>query len=99
MSRVVDSGPVHLINNTQTWQQHPDTLVGFFPRSHTHQSPQSNDQGEKDDDLWEYLYFWRYGVSILDYGSSVNMFVAEYTFASAGGAFGWIMCVYADGVV
>ncbi|CBN77922.1 Glycosyltransferase, family GT64 [Ectocarpus siliculosus] len=50
----------HLLSAFNTWQQHPDTLVGFFPRSHSYQPPTA--AGVKEDGgngNWEYLYFWR----------------------------------------
>ncbi|CAM9836321.1 unnamed protein product [Ectocarpus fasciculatus] len=50
----------HLLPAFNTWQQHPDTLVGFFPRSHSYQPAAA--AGVKEDEgngKWEYLYFWR----------------------------------------
>eukprot|EP00903_Cladosiphon_okamuranus_P008537 g8196.t1 len=50
----------HLRAAFQTWQQHPDTLVGFFPRSHAYEPSLPGEEGKEDaGGLWEYLYFWR----------------------------------------
>eukprot|EP00752_Nemacystus_decipiens_P006665 g5992.t1 len=50
----------HLRSAFQTWQQHSDTLVGFFPRSHAYELSSPREQGKEDArGLWEYLYFWR----------------------------------------
>ncbi|CAM9358382.1 unnamed protein product, partial [Ectocarpus sp. 13 AM-2016] len=51
----------HLLSAFNTWQQHPDTLVGFFPRSHSYQPPPPAAEAKADEGNgnWEYLYFWR----------------------------------------
>ncbi|CAN0463423.1 unnamed protein product, partial [Ectocarpus sp. 8 AP-2014] len=50
----------HLLSAFNTWQQHPDTLVGFFPRSHSYQPPTAAEVKEDEGNgNWEYLYFWR----------------------------------------
>ncbi|CAN0028717.1 unnamed protein product [Ectocarpus sp. 12 AP-2014] len=51
----------HLLSAFNTWQQHPDTLVGFFPRSHSYQPPPAAAEVKADEGNgnWEYLYFWR----------------------------------------
>eukprot|EP00904_Undaria_pinnatifida_P003716 jgi/Undpi1/13345/HiC_scaffold_8.g03004.m1 len=65
----------HLLAAFGTWRRHPDTLVGFFPRSHSHtqQNPKHNQlRGQQEEvergnegegggvgGVWEYLYFWR----------------------------------------
>lgn len=66
--------------DTQTWQQHPDTLVGFFPRSHAYQISSPREQGEEDAGLlWEYLYFWRCGLSeVVEFGSKIVVFLTVF---------------------
>ncbi len=41
--------------------------MGFFPRSHSYQPQPPPEQGEEGAGLWEYLYFWRYGMSVSEF--------------------------------
>ena len=71
----------------QTWRRHPDTLVGFFPRSHSHNEHPNHQQliGQQQEEeegggggVWEYLYFWRYRVAVLVVGLDFSGFCCVF---------------------